>query len=174
MLINIQVRVYLLAKDTGPRRYKRAEDLPASIVRQASAGYNMEQAIRKVIGSPCIITESDMNLEQNTLDFEMEIPDADGDPYLESITLSIHGSNAEMTAVRAFSVRYPSDMDRIIRLGSETPLDMLDGCRPKLEINICEDTLIITLGVTCRISDIPEIHRVEEAIRAVEFAMLKS
>lgn len=132
----------------------------------------MEQAVRDVIGSPCRIIESNVDLEQNRSAFEIDMP---GDePYLDSVILSIYGSNAEMTATRAFSVRCPYNMDQATRRGSETPLGELDGHEPRLEISMCEDTLIITLSVAGRVSDMPKIHRLEEVLRAAEFAMLKS
>ncbi|RNJ77929.1 MAG: hypothetical protein EB830_00960 [Nitrosopumilus sp. H13] len=159
-------------KEPQAKRYRNVEDLPASVVRQARVGHNTEQAIRDMIGAPCRIIESCMDLEHNESTFEIDI--VEDDQYLDSVDLSVYGNNAEMTATRAFSVGCAYNVDHAIRRGSEMPLGELDGYEPKLEISVCEDALIITLSVAGKASDMPKIHRLVGVMRAAEFAMLKS
>ncbi|RNJ77703.1 MAG: hypothetical protein EB828_00425 [Nitrosopumilus sp. D6] len=160
-------------KDTKIKRYLHVEDLPASIVRQARVGHVMEQAIQDVIGAPCRIIDSYIDLEQVVSTFEIDIPSAK-DHYLDSVTLTVYGKNAEMTAVRVFSVKCPYNMTCAIKRGSMTNLDILKGYDPRLDIDVCEDAIILTLSVAGMISDIPRIDKIAGVLRIAEFAMMKT
>ncbi|CAI9831063.1 hypothetical protein IBTHAUMO2_150017 [Nitrosopumilaceae archaeon] len=154
-------------------RRGRVEDLPAMVVRQARAGYCLEQAARDIIGAPCRILESDFDIAAGRMSLELEVP-GETSTYLSDVELEVRGGDMTLVAGRCVEILGSADVEGAIERGRLVDPGELGVCRPVLEIYRYEDSVIMEIRLSCRMEDFVGIGAVEDVMRRAEFAMLRT
>ena len=154
-------------------RYGRGEDPSASIMRRSRIGYNLEESVREVIGTPCRIIVTDIDLAMGVINLYLEIGGPDGAGHIDGAKMRMREGSVELEVSRSLPAPGAGSAERAMQEGSRVPLTSLEGSDPRLDISGDDRTITITLTVSNDTARLPPISALEEVMRRAEFVMLK-